>query len=325
MKTSSIIPILQCLIDRGTRSEHETRFFSNVSHDTLVNTLTNYLNAHRHFLGYCHIEQRQALNEKGVDLMIETNNCKVGFQVKSHFDITERDFSAKVKRQFAESFSHGLNHYFILVCSAFLKEGKNDYKARVAHLLNELSLFRNVNFDAYGPLTTIGIFKDPPQISREELLRRKVISDDCLNEYEKGYVHLPKVDDDEILRLQEVVNSYGDLFESEEGGQAFHSLQQLIEKRQAEQFKSTFLPTLPPDIVQRRTELIEASRSLLVECRKCRSWDDNSEYKLSSWVEHIPETMIPYTSLPNLLRITESLKEYLEIHRRMDKELKDTP
>jgi len=327
MATHGVIPVLECLLNRGAHSEEETRFFQDVAHDVLVNTLHDYLNNHRHFLGYCQIEVHQALNEKGVDVIVTTNDCKVGFQIKSHFDVTENDFSTKVKRQFAESFSHALNYYFILICAPLVTDDGKDYRGKINHIKNELSLFRNVSFDVYGPQTTVGIFREPPKVSREELLLRKAITDECLHEHEKGYEHLPAVDDDELRALAEVVDSFGDeleLFESEEGMRALDEYEEFVLKKEKEQFVSTFLPTLPPDVAKRRTELVAQAQFLLTKCRKCKSWDDKSELKLSSWVEHVPEVMIPCTSLPNLLRIVENLKEYLEIHRRMDRELEET-
>jgi len=99
---------------------------------------------------------------------------------------------------------------------------------------------------------------------------------------------------------------------------AFDDYQELVWKKAGEQFETIPLPTLPPDIVQQRKELIERAQLLLAEPRRCRSWDDKSELKLWNWIEHVPEAMIPYTSLPNLLRIADSLEEHLEIHRQMD-------
>jgi len=319
MATANVITILRCLLNRGVSSEDKTQYFSGVSHDALVNALMDYLNNNRHFLGYCHLEKCHAMNEKGVDLILETDDCKVGFQIKSHFDVTEKDFAAKVKKQFAESFSHGLDHYFILICSSLISDRKPDNLTKLTHLLNDLSLYKNVSFDAYGPVNTIGVFKDPPKVSRKELLLSRAITDECLHEYEKGYEHLPELDNDELNALGEVVDSFGkNLWESEEGIKAFDDYQELVWKKAAEQFETTFLPTLPPHIVQQRKELIGRSKFLLAESRKCRSWDDKSELKLWNWIEHVPETMIPYTSLPNLLRIADSLEEYLEIHRQMD-------
>jgi hypothetical protein len=53
-------------------------------------------------------------------------------------------------------------------------------------------------------------------------------------------------------------------------------------------------------------------------CRKCKSWGERSEYKLPQWLEHVDESMIPYTSLPNLLKIKDSMEQYLEVHREND-------
>jgi hypothetical protein len=325
MATPGIVSILKCLLNRGAHSEEETRFFQEVGHDELVNKLVDYLNNHRHFLGYCQIEVHQALNEKGVDVIVTTGDCKVGFQIKSHFDVTENDFAAKVKRQFAESFSHALDHYFILICAPLVTDKGKDYRGKINNIMNELSLFRKVALDFYGPRTTVGIFRKPPKVSREELLLSGAITDECLHEYEKGYEHLPSVEDEELRALREVVDSFGDdLFESEEGMRSLDELQELMWKKEKEKFVSTFLPTLPPDVAKRRAELVAQAQFLLTECRKCKSWDEKSELKLSSWIEHIPEEMISCTSLPNLLHIVENLKEYLEIHHRMDKELKET-
>ncbi len=325
MATHGIIPVLKCLLNRGAHSEEETRFFQDITHDALVNVLVKYLNNHRHLLSYCQIEVHHALNEKGVDVIVTTDDCKIGFQVKSHFDITEKDFATKVKRQFAESFSHALNHYFILICAPLVTDKGKNYRGKVNNILNELSLFRNVPFDFYGPRTTVGIFRELPKVSREELLLKKAITDECLHEHEKGYEHLPAVDDDELRAIEEVVDSFGDkLFESEEGMRAFDDLQEMAWKKDTEQFVSTFLPTLPTDVAKQRAELVAQAQFLLTECRKCKSWDDKSELKLSSWIEHVPEMMIPCTSLPNLLHIVKNLKEYLEIHRRTYKELEET-
>jgi hypothetical protein len=321
MSKQGISSVLECLLNRGTGSEEDTHYFSNIKHDVLVNTLKDYLNNHRHFLGYCHIEICQALNDRGVDLKLTTNNYKIGFQIKSHFDVTERDFAANVKRQFAEALSHDLDLYYILICSAMIIDGNNNYKMRVTHLLNEISLYNKVDFVAYSPLNTIMIFKHPPTVSREELLKRQAIDECSLHYYEKGYEHLPEVTSDEIvLTRQKLEPYYDDLFDSEEGMEIFNTLQQLIEDKHAEQFITTFLPTLPSNIRQKRTKLIEKATSLLAECRNCKSWDDRSEYKLPSWLDQVPEEMIPYTSLPNLLRITDSLKGYLDVHRKMGKD-----
>ena len=60
--------------------------------------------------------------------------------------------------------------------------------------------------------------------------------------------------------------------------------------------------------------LVAEIGDLLLRCRACPTWDDRSEYKLPQWIEYVPENMIPYTSLPKMVRIRESLEEYLRIH-----------
>ena len=226
-------------------------------------------------------------------------------------------FSANVKRQFAEALSYGLDHYYLLICSP-LVDGNRDFRMKIAHLLNDVSLFQKIRFDAFGPLNTITIFKQSPRVAREELLIRKAISDDCLHEHEKGYEHLPEVDDDDIKAAEARLNEYGgDCYESNAGTEAFIALQHLVHQKQAQQFANTFAPTLPPEITQRRLVLIFDIQLLLSQCRGCEHWNDRSEYKLPSWLDHVPEEMIPYTSIPNLLRIRESVRELLERHRSL--------
>ena len=309
--------VLECLLNRGLSTEDDTRWFAGVRHDDLIRTLLDYLNAHRHFLGYCHIDGRQALNDRGVDVVLLSGGFKAGFQIKSHVDVASDSFSANVKRQFAEALSYGLDHYYLLICSP-LVDGDDDLRMKIAHLLNDVALYQKIRFDAFGPLNTITVFKRPPTVSREELLIRKAISDDCLHEYEKGYEHLPEVDDDEIRAAEERLDEFGDdWFESDAGIEAFEALQQLVHQKAAEQFANTFAPKLPPDITQKRSILISDIQHLLSQCRNCETWDDRSECKLPSWLDHVPEEMIPYTSIPNLLRIRESVSEFLERHRRV--------
>jgi hypothetical protein len=320
MSKHGIVSVLGCLLNRGLGTEADTRAFADIKHDALVTTLVNYLNAHRHYLGFCHIEVGQALNDKGVDVILSAEGCRVGFQVKSHFDVTEDDFAAKVKRQFAEALSYKLDHYYILICSAMMKKGRQDYKQRVAHLLNEIRLFQGVNFDAFGPLTTIKYFRAPATVTRDELLTRKAIADDCLYDFEKGYEHLPEVDSGEIRAAHKrLAEEYGDDWWDDKNGEAaWHELQRLIRDAEAKQFTTKFLPSLPPEVQQKRADLIASIQTLLQECRKCKSWQDRSEYKLPLWLDHVEESMIPYTSLSNLLKIKDSVEQYLEVHREAD-------
>ncbi len=319
-RREGIVSVLDCLLNRGLGTEADTLEFADLKHDALVSKLVNYLNTHRHFLGYCHIEIGQALNDKGVDAILMANDCRVGFQVKSHFDVTEDDFASKVKRQFAEALSYGLDHYYILICSAMIKTGKKDLRQRVAHLLNEIRLFKGINFDAFGPLTAIQYFRSPIVVPRDELLRRKAITDDCLHDFEKGYENLPEVTSPAIVAAQKRLDEeYGDEWWEEEGGKAaWQELQRLIEQAEVDQFNSNFWPALPPEIQQKRADLISSVQMNIDRCRKCKSWGERNEYKLPQWLGHVEESMIPYTSLPNLLRIKETTTQYLEILQATD-------
>lgn len=320
MTSKQLLKVLFGLFNRGAATAGETSLFKGMAHGELVEKLVAYLNGHRHFLGYCQIEQSHALNDKGVDIMLTAEAGKVGFQLKSHFDVSEKDFAAKVKRQWAESHAHALDHYFILICSPLADE-TNDYSQKVSHLLNELSLMKSDYHTAYGPRNAVQFFRGLPHVSRDELLLQKAIDEDCLHEHEKGYEHLPEVNDPEIDEAGRRLDSYGeDWPDSDEGQEAFERLQKLIYAKEAEQFVNKFLPTLPPDIRRKREGLVSEAKTLLSECRECKSWRPKSESKLSQWLDNVPEEMIPYTSLPNLLRITSDLRRYLEIHRQMDAE-----
>lgn len=321
MSLQQLLKLLFCVLDRGAGKTEDTHLFTNMSHQELVSRFIAYIDQHRHYLGYCQIEQSHALNDKGVDVLLRAEGGKVGFQLKSHFDVTEDAFAANVKRQLAESFAHGLDHYFILVCSPLIKTEKTDYSHRISHMLNELSMMKTNYHVAYGPLNTVRFFSGLPAVSRDDLLVRKAIDDDCLHEYEKGYEHLPEPTDDELREAEERLDAYGDDWpDSSEGRTAFEHLEALLHKKAGEYYVATFLPTLSPEMRQRRAALISVAQNCLAECRKCKSWDDRSEYKLPQWLDHVPEDMIPFTSLPNLLRINASLQEYLEVHRKMDEE-----
>lgn len=310
-KQDSFRAILECLLNRGLSSDAATSWFKDVKHDRLVDILKNYLDDHRHFLGHCRIEGRQALNDRGVDVLLTAKDFKAGFQIKSHFDVTESTFAANVKRQFAEALSYGLDHYYILICSP-LSVGKTDFGSKISHLTNELTLFQNVRFDVFPPSYTVSLFSSPARVSRNELHFRNALSDDCLEYYEKGYEHLPDPHDGEIEEAERQLDAIEDDWDGENLGRALADLQYLTLQKLAVTFKTTVLPTLPPDIVRQRETLIAEVDSLLANLRKNEHWDDRSEYKLPNWLYHVPEYMIPCTSLPNLLRIKKSLEEFLE-------------
>lgn len=302
--------VVNCLLNRGSSPDPETKYFRKLKHNALIDDLTSYLNSHRHFLGYCRLEPAQALNDRGVDLFLLTDDERIGFQIKSDFDVSDDKFSANVKRQFAEALSHSLTHYFILICASM-----ETHKSRIGHVMNDIALFKNVDFSIYSPNNLVIPFRDKPTVTRDELLLRQVITDGALHDYERGYEHLPEVMNFDIENAMTLLDTFGDeWFESDDGANAYNKLTSIVHQKQRQQFKTDFYPTLSNEIKQKRENLISAAVGLLQKCRECTSWDDRSEDKLASWIEHIPEEMIPYTSIPNLLLINDRLKEYYQIH-----------
>lgn len=306
--------VVDCLLNRGPSPDLDTKWFAGLHHDALLANLTGYLNSHRHFLGYCRLEPTHNLNERGVDLFLLAEGEKLGFQIKSEHDVSDDGFAANVKRQFAEALSHSLTHYFILICASM-----TTHKSKITHLMNEIALYKNIGFSVYSPTNLVIPFRDRPTVTRDELLSRKAVSDDALYDYERGYEHLPEVMDKDIENAQKLLDTFGDDWWDTEGGiEASRGLTRIIEEKQRRQFESDFYPTLPIDIRQKRKSLVDSALEILKKCRACSSWDDRSEYKLSSWIEHVPEEMIPYTSIPNLLLINEQLREYYRIHVEAD-------
>jgi hypothetical protein len=311
---------VDCLLNRGFSPDPDTKYFEGLRHDALIVDLTSYLNSHRRFLGFCRLERAQNLNDRGVDLFLLANDEKIGFQIKSEYDVSEDRFAANVKRQFAEARSHSLTHYFILICASMAT-----HKSRISHLMNEIELFKDKDFSIYSPNNLVIPFRDRPTVTRDELSLRHAITDDALYDYERGYEHLPEVMDIDIENALKLLDKFGDDWWDTEGGiNAYKTLTSIVQQKQRRQFEIDFYPTLSSEIRQKRKTLIDSTVDLLKKCRACASWDDRSEYKLSSWIENIPEEMIPYTSIPNLLLINERVKEYYQIHMDADAKMANT-
>ena len=311
---------VDCLLNRGFSPDPDTKYFEGLRHDALIVDLTSYLNSHRRFLGFCRLERAQNLNDRGVDLFLLANDEKIGFQIKSEYDVSEDRFAANVKRQFAEARSHSLTHYFILICASMAT-----HKSRISHLMNEIELFKDKDFSIYSPNNLVIPFRDRPTVTRDELSLRHAITDDALYDYERGYEHLPEVMDIDIENALKLLDKFGDDWWDTEGGiNAYKTLTSIVQQKQRRQFEIDFYPTLSSEIRQKRKTLIDSTVDLLKKCRACASWDDRSEYKFSSCIENFPEEMIPYTSIPNLLLINERVKEYYQIHMDADAKMANT-
>jgi len=137
--------------------------------------------------------------------------------------------------------------------------------------------------------------------------------------FARGYESLPEINDKQIQNAADRRDMHDD---QEDEYWALHRIvEELAEKKSADQFKDEVLPTLPNDVKQVRTKLAGEIVELLRQCRACSTWDERSEYKLPQWVEYVPENMIPYTALPKLVRIKANLEEYLRRHQSLSTEV----
>lgn len=319
---SSSLRALNGLLHRGTAPANTTQHFEGLKHEELLETFLTYLNANRHYLGVCNMEISQALNDSGVDLLLWLDHGLIGFQIKSHFDVSEKNFSANVKRQFAESLSYRLSKYYILICAPLTTKDGMMYSERIRHLNNEMTTWEvSPPFEVIGPQTAVYFFSNAGTVSREEMLLLGAITDESLNEYEIGYEHLPEIQDESLSVLKAQLENLGDWWEFEEGHQLFTRIEHIWRKLKADQFMTCVYPQLPEDIRVARQGYIENTIRLLAECRARPSWDGHSEMKLPGWLEDVPEDMIQFTSLPNLMRIQPSLERYLQMHLEMDAEI----
>jgi hypothetical protein len=134
MKNDQTIAHIFSILDRGIGTVDDTSYFDGKKHDELVEEFANYLDRHRPLISN-HLEITQALNDRGTDLILKNDNCKLGFQIKSHFDVNEKDFSANVKRQCTEASAHGLDKWYLLICSPLKSKGK-DLSEKIQTLYN---------------------------------------------------------------------------------------------------------------------------------------------------------------------------------------------
>lgn len=132
----------------------------------MVRELQNYIEMNKsHLGGSVILNFTQAMNDHGVDLILEIpDRVKIGFQIKSHYDVTEDNFAANVKRQFAESFAHGLDKWILIICAP-LHDGIKNREPRIAHLINEMSMFKTNMFAIYNPRHAAALFQQMNALS----------------------------------------------------------------------------------------------------------------------------------------------------------------
>lgn len=134
-----------------------------------------------------------------------------------------------------------------------------------------------------------------------------------------GFEDLPEPTNPDIEAALEYRDRHDDI-DDELFSEAHQLLGEAVNKEFVKQFEEGMLPTLPDEIQTIRSRLADTIKETLAKCRMCQSWSDRSEYKLPQWIEFVDEEMIPYTSIPRMVRIKRSLEEYLQVHKQMDLE-----
>lgn len=168
MNSEDLVTRISILLNKPTYDESEVKYFENKRHDDSVEELRQFFMKNMDYIGNPQFETLQGLNDHGVDLILKTHdNIKIGFQVKSHVDVSKDDFASKVKAQITESAFHGIHKLYLLVCSPYTSGDKN-YKSRISHLLSELSSYKTNFCCSYSPSSCVGVFLDNSKKDEEE-------------------------------------------------------------------------------------------------------------------------------------------------------------
>ncbi|MBK8396212.1 MAG: hypothetical protein IPL26_13375 [Leptospiraceae bacterium] len=171
---------------RGT--DIDTEYFKNLKHDTLLDEVISLFEINKSNLGYSQIQKMQSLNDHGVDILMHFGEIKIGFQIKSHFDVTENNFAANVKRQISESYFHGIKKLYLLICAP-INDDSNNYQFRISHLVNEISSYK---------FKYISVFE--PQEIILQLKNKQLISNDVIQRMQSNYI-FDEVSNDEIKKM----------------------------------------------------------------------------------------------------------------------------
>lgn len=179
MGKSETIVNISTIFNRGNSTEEEAQaFFLDKKHDELLQLFAQYVESVPNFVGNPKITLSQALNDHGVDVILEfPDTTKIGLQIKSPGDVESKDFAPKVKAQMSESQVHGLDKWYLFICSP-IRNDKNDYSMKIATIINELSSYKTSYHVVYNPQQACNILSQP-EMSKEEFekIRRQFISE----------------------------------------------------------------------------------------------------------------------------------------------------
>ncbi|MEL1242659.1 hypothetical protein AAEO56_00180 [Flavobacterium sp. DGU11] len=239
-KQEAIINI-STIFNRKSSLDVETSYFTNKKHDDLLDLLLRYIENSSALIGNPNVFKTQALNDHGVDLIIEyPNECKIGIQIKSHFDVTEKDFAVKVKAQFAESQFHGLTKWYLLICSPLTEFDGKSYSSKISHLINELSSYKTSYHVVHNPQQMVNIFTGgimadmefrsiKNQYYCEEINWAEIIKELYSGNKQKSYLDVEPDASEKATKNAGLYNSYLNMTTDEEKQSSIDDLNDLLE------------------------------------------------------------------------------------------------
>lgn len=152
MGKSETIVNVSTIFNRGNATLAAVQtFFKNKNHDKLISLVNDFLASASRLIGNPKITPSQALNDHGVDIIVEfPDTTKIGIQIKSPNDVESKDFAPKVKAQMSESQAHGLDKWYLFICSPIVYD-KHDFSMKIGHMVSELSLYKTSYCVVYTP------------------------------------------------------------------------------------------------------------------------------------------------------------------------------
>jgi len=165
MAKLDIVRRLSIVLNRGWG---DPVVFAGKKQDDLVKQFTTYLEQHRKLIGgSMKYESTHALNEKGIDLLLQLDDLRGGFQLKVESDVLKDNFADTVKRQMVDSNAHGLDKFYLLICAPYAINGK-DYSLRINGLVNDLSVAQTPYHAVYPPYTAAKLFDGTGALSETD-------------------------------------------------------------------------------------------------------------------------------------------------------------
>lgn len=229
------------IFNRKSSLDGETSFFTNKKHDDLLDLILRYVEDSSSLIGNPKVFKTQALNDHGVDMIIENpNKCKIGVQIKSHFDVTEKDFAVKVKAQFAESQFHGLDKWYLLICSPLFESSGKSHSSKISHLINELSSYKTSYHVVYNPQQMVNVFTGgvmaeadfrsiKNQYYFEEINWTEIIKELTPIKKQKSYLDTELNDNKKETKTAALYNSYLNMTTDEEKQSSIDDLNDQLE------------------------------------------------------------------------------------------------